>query len=1308
MPYHVFTSYAHADNRSEAGDEGFVTACVEFLELQLIRSLGSRYAEFCDEKSGRVIFRDREGLGACDQWKERMLRHVRVAPVHLVFASEAYFSSPVCVQEWCQYRQFARRFRREYGVRYADSGVVVIDLELQRLSEPPRLECECLRQCAATWTRDLAKVHSMAHGAFGGHKASFDNRMRERARQGDSPGGPLSDELPGEAQKVLVSVAAEVAEYLVANSERVDSPTNCRLQSRRYVDRLEVMSQITYRLFGPASRGSAVLLYGLGGLGKTELAVSVSREYAPEFPAGRWIVNCADHSSIEMALTDLTNHPVFVRLLEGGPAVGRTVETAMFDLHEMHTSRRVATQLGDEESLENCLYARGDIVKYREPMMPGQASMLLICDDVDNPQMMRSILDLANRARWLRILVTSRSDHTALVVDAQCAVEIPEMTHSRSVEFLHRFVPPGMPNVADGAAEVAELLDGFTLVLEQAGAYIENSRGHESYRDYWHRLKKHGPAAFGDTKVDALPAVAARIEHQQRLLYMVLETTCESIEASLTGRSVAGANRNIGQMVLETLRTAALLPADHISWSFLRGALTRRHGAGAIDEVWVDICTALSQHQLIRNGELKAVPDVAPADNARGRAGLGCGPSMGCSEQSVGVMHSLIQQFLTDNNRGSIAALNCDNDPSSMVVKESDWRYLSAELKTVCQKVAKSGLNSEVEDPVRCLSLGKTLTDMANRLPAGGSSDALCRRKWLTDLAVQNARTIRVLRQYSGSDGWVAMYELVVDHWRQLVQNDPQRWNLQRHLGRSLSDLAWFARAEGDLDRADALYGEVTGLWRQLVKQSHGRSLQWRRELGVSLCRHAQLVREIGNLERADTLYAEAVTINWSLTKQASKCAAYRRDLGVTLNDYAQLVRERGDVERADVLYEAAENLKAELLKQNPTGRGYLRDIGVTLNHRGRLRREMGDRAQADDLYRNAVAVKRRLVEEVPGHRGFLRDLGVVLTDYGWLAREVGDFSRSDRFYAEAIQLRRGTLDQEPHSRGCQRDLAIVLDGHARLLREIGETDRARALYMESLRLNERLLRREPNHRDYRWTRAITLSDFAELLWGDGDVLSAAGAYEKAVVILRSLIAASPGHRNYRRLLGATLGRYGAMTRQECDYETSAALYAEAERVCHSLVDEAPNHGEHVSTLGHTITGFALLKQQLGDCDEAEEACQRAERTWRKLMAKDPTHRGHWEGLRDVLTVYAGCLAGSGREERAAQLYAESLELAASLVTLYGSALHVQHLSTTCTEVANFMAQPNGDQFADTLKAPLRAAQEALEPKMRTSTVAVS
>ena len=231
------------------------------------------------------------------------------------------------------------------------------------------------------------------------------------------------------------------------------------------------LDDLRTRLGAPDGRATAIVnrlaVHGLGGVGKTRVAVEYAWRHADDYTALLFV----SAPTLAELRTNLAN---LVAVL-GTPA-----ETASLD-----------------EQLTQVLH-----------WLEANPGWLLIVDNVDTEEAARAIEELLARLWAGHVLITSRIGNWSAGVEP---IELDVLAPADAAAFLLERTPHRRLAVDDAslAATIAGELDGLAVALEQAGAYIDKLR--LSFAEYLARWEAKRPEVlrWHDLRLMKYPASVA-------------------------------------------------------------------------------------------------------------------------------------------------------------------------------------------------------------------------------------------------------------------------------------------------------------------------------------------------------------------------------------------------------------------------------------------------------------------------------------------------------------------------------------------------------------------------------------------------------------------------------------------------------------------------------------------------------------------------------------------------------------------------------------------------------------------------------
>ena len=590
------------------------------------------------------------------------------------------------------------------------------------------------------------------------------------------------------------------------------------------------------------------------------------------------------------------------------------------------------------------------------------------------------------------------------------------------------------------AEELAELLDGFTLAVEQAGVYL-STHPEVTVRDYLDHLRSQNLTA-SDAMLD--DDSKTRIEHREKLLSVILDQSLTDLEHALPGS-------------LQVLQLAAAMPPETIPWSWLE-ELTKRTNPEVCEPTpqflkgrWTRIRRTLEGRDLIAEGRHPGATGRMHrlvVDHLRKQ-----------NPQET----DLVDEFVTQRARklgGDLTKAPELWEIDSITDALPDILTRKPELlEQVPDFINKVALNyvTDTRIAVMLQSLAQQLSGICSR----ASFFALS----LLGDTCKGADPAQARENYRRS---LAIARHLAEIWPEDLQ---ARWSLIVSLSNVASLLKY-----SDPGRALELYEESLDISRELAAQRSG-DFRVRRDLSVSLDDVAGMLKH-SDPGQALKLYRESLGIRRELAAQRSGDFQVRRDLTVALDDVAGMLKH-SDPGRALELYEESLGIRRELAAQRSGDFQVRRDLTVALDDvAGMLKHS--DPGRALELYEESLDISRDLDGRLSGDFQVRRDLTVALINVAGML-ENSDPGQALKLYRESLGIRRELAAQRSGDFQARRDLTVALDNVAGMLKH-SDPGQALKLYRESHDITRELAAQLPGNLQALWNLGVAAARLAQLL----------------------------------------------------------------------------------------------------------------------------------------------------------------------------------------------------------------------------------
>jgi hypothetical protein len=261
--------------------------------------------------------------------------------------------------------------------------------------------------------------------------------------------------------EVLRSKLQDILQQIEHSSPRKPNSLPYASLGPLFMGRAEPMEQLKKTFITNSNRRATtfVALHGLGGVGKTRLAIEYGWQHDEEYTA-LFLVPARTPELLNSDLAELV-----------GPLI--------LDLPEKNTQN-------NEEKINAAL-----------SWFDRNPRWLLILDNIDDAAAAAATQALLPRLRGGDVLITSRVTNFGAEITK---LELDVLDPQHATSFLLERTAGHRRNATDDescARDLSEQLDGLALALEQAGAYIEHQRmSFARYLETWHRSREKVLAWF--------------------------------------------------------------------------------------------------------------------------------------------------------------------------------------------------------------------------------------------------------------------------------------------------------------------------------------------------------------------------------------------------------------------------------------------------------------------------------------------------------------------------------------------------------------------------------------------------------------------------------------------------------------------------------------------------------------------------------------------------------------------------------------------------------------------------------------------
>ena len=948
--YDIFVSYSRRDDA-----DGWVSALRDAI-----------YEDFKSFSTDPFrIFFDQSEIRNRDDWELRLRQGLRSSRVLLVCLSPNYLQSQYCKWEW---EEFARLQAGRIGGGDAVTGVYFVELGGD----------EQYSEQIVAWRRQV-------------------ERVQLEQLQPWFPNG-IAALQEAEVRRRVKALGEGVYEHWRHARLAKQAPGNLVHHNPNFVGRTEELRELRVQLTGGAV-GVVTAVHGIGGIGKTELVLTYAHTYADQYQGGTWWVDADGQSDLLEAVSALAR----------SPALGLQVSDE---------DRRDPKVLG--QLVLTHLRGRTEAAREHDE---GTGACFLLLDNVSEPKLLSEAqLAAVPDEPWFHVAATTRlgaGDIGGVGSRGSVAMlEVDRLHTEDGVALVREHQPardaarlyPDFSNAQEAvvARQLVEMLDGYTLAIEQAAVYLGALEVEPS--QLLDLLRAQGLTALDRT--GGVDKVAGAIRHKEKMATTIVDQTL----ARLPDRAIAA------------LEFASLLPPDTIPWHWLQELTepldqsTPPGLPGLSDDDWVSTRRLLEGRRLL-----------TPTDDPRRFARL----------------HRVLHAHLRTRTR---------NNPTE--------QQMDAHLRQVSRRLQGAANPNTAELAVTAATLTTLLADNHNQLANSALYliDPVRRRLgYASDLATATVLAFERLANADPADtgyqrglsvslnkvgdvrmdrgdhdGALEAFTRSLQIAEQLARADPDNIRYQRDLTYSVDNVGHVRMARGDPDGALPAFTRSLRIAERLVR-THPDNARCQRDLAYSLTFVGDVAKARGDPDAALQSYTRSLEIFERLARAEPANAEAQREVGFGLSRVGGARETCGDTEGALQAYTRCLQMAEERARTDPTNGMYQDDLSLSLERVGRMRAARGDTEGAQATYTRSLEIAESLACAHPDNAKYQRRLAISLDTLAGVRMARGDTEGARATYTRSLEIAERLACADPNNTQNQRGLWVGAWKMASLLESLGD-----------------------------------------------------------------------------------------------------------------------------------------------------------------------------------------------------------------------------------------------------------------------------
>jgi tetratricopeptide (TPR) repeat protein len=271
---------------------------------------------------------------------------------------------------------------------------------------------------------------------------------------------------------------------------------------------------------------------------------------------------------------------------------------------------------------------------------------------------------------------------------------------------------------------------------------------------------------------------------------------------------------------------------------------------------------------------------------------------------------------------------------------------------------------------------------------------------WQRDLAVSHGKVGDMLLTQGNLSEALKCHKDFLTIAERLVEADPKNVLWQRDLSVSYNCVGDVLEGQGDLPEALKFFRLGLVIAEQLANADPNNA-GWQRDLSVSYEKIGKILVARGDLPEALKSFRDSLAIRERLAKADANNAEWQRDLSVSYEKIGDVLVAQGNLPEALKFFRLDLVIAEQLANADPNNTSWQRDLSVSYENIGDVLAAQGNLPEALKSFRDSLAIRERLARANPANATWQLD---VVASHWRLAQHGGESASKWKMIVKSLR----------------------------------------------------------------------------------------------------------------------------------------------------------------------------------------------------------------------------------------------------------------------------------------------------------------